>query len=206
MREYITCCFKEKPDWSKVPVGSVDVFQWETSEKYRPETSFQLCLAENKGIYLKMNTNEKNPRATCTKRDEPCYQDSCMEFFFKPFSDCDEYINIEMNPLGVYLSEIGKGKGDRRFIKELTRQEVVVDASVNENGWSVSLFVPDEFVKALFGKGLNYSAGEFRANFYKCGDLTGRPHYGSFSPMSTLPPGFHNPELFAKIIVKDALK
>ena len=38
---------------------------------------------------------------------------------------------------------------------------------------------------------------EIRANFYKCGDDCDVPHYLAFSPVTTLPPGFHNPECFA---------
>ncbi len=204
MKEYLTYCFKNEPDWEKVPVGKVDVFQWESGEKYRPETAFQLCLVRDKGIFLQMKTDETKLRVTCKDRDDPCWQDSCMEFFFRPFSDREEYINIEMNPAGAYLSEIGKGKGDRRYIKELTDEQVTVSTDVTENGWSLSLFVPDEFIKALYGKGFDYDCGGFYANFYKCGDLTERPHYGSFSPMSTLPPGFHNPGLFARIKFSDA--
>lgn len=203
MKEYLTVCFEKEPDWEKVPVGFVDCFQWENEEKYRPETVFQLCLIRNKGIFLRMKTDETRLRITCKNRDEPCWQDSCMEFFFRPFADKEEYINIEMNPAGAYLSEIGKGKGDRRYVKELTKEEVSVSTEVTENGWSLSLFVPDGFIKALYGKGFDYDSGEFYANFYKCGDLTERPHYGSFSPMSTLPPGFHNPGLFAKIRFSD---
>ena len=36
-----------------------------------------------------------------------------------------------------------------------------------------------------------------RANFYKCGDDCEIQHYLAFSPVTTLPPGFHNPECFA---------
>ena len=199
MKEYLTYCFEEAPDWDKVPEGKVDCFQWESGESYRPETSFRLCLVRNKGICLQMKTNETRLRAVCKNRDEPCWQDSCMEFFFRPFPDREEYINIEMNPNGAYLSEIGKGKSDRRYIKELTDEQVTVSTEKDENGWSLSLFVPDSFIKALFGKGFDYDGKEFYANLYKCGDFTERPHYGSFAPMSTLPPGFHNPQLFAKI-------
>ncbi len=204
MKEYLTYCFNHEPDWKEVPVGKIDVFQWESEEKYRPETVFQLCLIRNKGIFLKMKTDETKLRITCKDRDDPCWQDSCMEFFFRPFADKEEYINIEMNPAGTYLSEIGKGKGDRRFVKELTTEEVTISTEVTENGWSLSLLVPDEFIKALYGKSFDYDGSEFYANFYKCGDLTERPHYGSFSPMSTLPPGFHNPKHFAKIKFSDS--
>lgn len=199
MKEYLTYCFDQEPDWEKVPEGKVDCFQWESGECYRPETSFRLCLVRDKGIFLKMKTDETRLRITCQNRDEPCWQDSCMEFFFRPFSDREEYINIEMNPNGAYLCEIGKGKGDRRYVKELTDEQVAVSTETGENGWSLCLFVPDAFIKVLYGKGFGYDSGEFYANFYKCGDLTERPHYGSFAPMTTLPPGFHNPELFAKI-------
>lgn len=35
-----------------------------------------------------------------------------------------------------------------------------------------------------------------KAGFYKCGDETGRPHYGSWQKVETDAPDFHRPEFF----------
>ena len=41
--------------------------------------------------------------------------------------------------------------------------------------------------------------GGLRGNFYKCGDLTATPHWGSWNPVGTGAPDFHRPEYFGKM-------
>ena len=202
MKEYKSFCFEKEPLWDKVPEGKIDCFQWEEKEPFRPHSSFKMCFVKGSGIFVRMITDEENPRATCTKRDEPCYEDSCLEFFFAPFSD-EGYFNIEMNPNGAFLSQFGKGRENRVFIKELTDISPAVKKIPLEKGWGVELFVPCELVEKLFNRPFSASEGEFKGCFFKCGDKTPVPHYGSFVPMGELPPGFHNPQKFAPIIIKE---
>ncbi len=201
IKTYRTFTFENEPDWNKVACGQVDFYQWETEKQYRPKCSFQLCFVKEKGIFLKMRTDETNIRAVCKGRDENCWEDSCMEFFFKPFSHRDEYLNFEMTAGGAYLCAAGKSRDNRIFLKELTKKEPTVLAEINHGGWSVELFVPCKLIDEVFGEHFSASAGNYRGNFFKCGDKTESPHFGSFSPMGELPPGFHNPGLFAKIVV-----
>ncbi len=201
MKTYETYCFKNKPQWDRVPFGEISCYQWNSEAQYR--TFFKMCLVENEGIYVKMNTDEKNIRAVNTKRDEPVWEDSCMEFFFSPFSHRKEYLNFEINPKGAYLCQWGKGKTDRVFAKELTQKELSVKTCTNENGWSLELFVPCSFISEVYSEAFKAESGAFKGNFYKCGDKTEKVHYGSFAKMTTLPPGFHNPQCFAEIIVKN---
>ena len=42
----------------------------------------------------------------------------------------------------------------------------------------------------------NIDFSSVRANFYKCGDECETPHYIAMFPVTTLPPGFNNPECF----------
>lgn len=201
MKHYETFCFSDKPDWSLVPEGRIDCFQWESEPPYRPDSVFKICFVKNKGIYVKMATDEKNIRCICTERDEAIWEDSCLEFFFMPFPEGD-YFNIEMNPNSAFLSQFGKGREGRIFIKELTDLSPEVKAKVTENGWEVECFVPCSFIEALYKTTFNAEAGEYKGCFFKCGDKTEIPHYGSFVPMGALPPGFHNPEKFATITVR----
>lgn len=201
MKTYQTFCFDGIPNWEKVPKANIDCYQWESEQKYRPQNSFQMCMVKNKGIYVRMKTDETVIRIACRRRDEPVYEDSCLEFFFKPFEERSEYINIEVNAYGAYLSQFGSGKENRVFIKSLTEEAPQVKSQITDNGWQTEIFVPCNLFKDLYGLEFAADEGDYYGNFYKCGDKTEVYHYGSFAPMSQLPPGFHNPDLFAKITV-----
>ena len=203
MKTYKTYCFGDEILTEAVPTGNVDFFNWEEENPYRPETTFQMFLKENKGIFVNMKTNEKNLRTECEGRDGPCWEDSCMEFFFQPFSQEEGYMNFEITPKGAYLSAYGKARENRVFLKEITDIAPEVNCKITENGWELSLFIPCSLIKDVFKKEFTASEGTYRGNFFKCGDKTEKPHYGSFSPMGSLPPGFHNPPLFATFIVNN---
>lgn len=202
MKEYYSFCFENEPLWDRVPEEKINCFQWEEGEPFRPDSSFKMCFVKNSGIYVRMVSDEENPRAVYTKRDEPCYEDSCLEFFFAPFGD-EGYFNIEMNPNAAFLSQFGKGRENRKYIKELTDISPVVKKLPLENGWGVELFVPCSLVEKLFSRPFSAGEGNFTGCFFKCGDKTPKPHYGSFVPMGELPPGFHNPKKFAKITIRE---
>ncbi|MCM1365526.1 MAG: carbohydrate-binding family 9-like protein [Ruminococcus sp.] len=203
MKIYNTFCFKGKPKWDKVPIGAIDCYQWESEAPYRPKNAFQMCFVGGKGIYVRMKTDEKVLRVSCRGRDEPVYEDSCMEFFFMPVAAREEYINIEVNPIGAYLSQFGSGKENRVFVKSLTNVQPTVHSEITRDGWQTEIFIPCGLFFELNGEEFTACAGEYCGNFYKCGDKTDTAHYGSFAPMTDLPPGFHNPKLFAKIIVNE---
>lgn len=202
-KTYETVCFKSEPDWTKVPTGKIDCFQWEQPGFSRPESSFQMCFVENEGIFVKMFSLEKNLRITCSGRDGHVWEDSCLEFFFSPEKDAG-YLNTEMNPCGAFLTQVGKERNHRKFLKELTDTSPLVKGFTNENGWGVELFVPCRLFKEAFGVDFCAAPGVYKGNFYKCADKAKAPHYGSFSPMrKELTFGFHDPEFFATIIVKE---
>ena len=154
----------------------------------------------NKGLFVVMISEEPCPKAVCTGRDEPVYRDSCMEFFFQPFSDDPRYMNFEINPQGAYLSEVGTERGDRRFIKEITTLAPEVSVLNVENGWGISLFVSEQLVSEVFGREFSVAETEYiRANFYKCGEETDAPHFSSAFFVGTPTPDFHRPEYFEKL-------
>lgn len=198
--KYVTFSFENEPSWDDVPKGRLSFAHWGSEAEY--DTSFQMCFVKNKGIFVKMQSAENHLRRTAVKRDDPVYEDSCMEFFICAVEGRQEYINFEMNPDGVYLSEFGKSKADRVFLKTLTDKEPVIDTKICDDGWSLELFVPCELISEAYGVSFTADECTVKGNFYKCGDKTQKIHYLSFNEMSTLPPGFHNPERFAYIEVK----
>ena len=143
---------------------------------------------------------EENPRAVFTERDDPIYKDSCLEFFVAPVEGREEYVNVESNSNGAFLCEFGKGKHDRVLVSSLTPLSPVVESFEGEDlmgaFWGITVTLTKDFLCSLYKvEDINFDT--VKANFYKCGDDCEIQHYLAFSPVSTLPPGFHNPECFA---------
>lgn len=198
---YETLVFDGEILWDEVREEVLGFSNWDSKAHYN--TFFKMCFVKEKGIFLRMRTDETELRAVNTKRDESIWEDSCMEFFISPFAHREEYLNFEMNPNGAYLCQFGKGRQDRVFLSELTDEEALVSTRVTSDGWSLELFIPEKLITKAFGEVFRADECRLKGNFYKCGDLTVKPHYDSFSKMSTLPPGFHNPECFADIIISE---
>ena len=118
------------------------------------------------------------------------------------------YINFEVNPKGVYLSQIGENRENRRFIKEFTNLEpVIMPMEIEENGkkaWGYEIIIPEAFISDLYDTDYKIHECEIKGNFYKCADSSATPHYGAHFPVTTAALGFHNPECFGKIIIRKA--
>lgn len=198
MKEYLTYIYDRKPDWSVVPEAAIGCFQWEDKKKYRPPAVAKMCIVRNGGIYVLLETEEKSPLTVCEKTNAPVYEDSCLEVFLKLGEE--GYINIETNSKGVYLSQFGQKRQGRVFLNEITPIEPVISPFNTNNSWGNEIYISEELIAALYKNGC---PSEFYGNFYKCGDKTEIPHYGSYAPMEGIDLGFHNPDCFAKISVKE---
>lgn len=195
------CVFKDFEEFEKACFHRLTNYHWESDPPYRPNTYFKLGVV-GEDLVAKLQCYEENPKAIYTERDDPMYKDSCLEFFVAPIESREEYINVEMNSKGAFLCEFGKGKYDRVFLKTLTESSPVVDAFKGEdmNGafWGVTVKLTKDFLSDVYK--IDKEKIDFttvKANFYKCGDDCEIQHYLAFSPVTTLPPGFHNPECFA---------
>ena len=199
---YQSFTFETAPLWSVVPVGAINRFHWESGSPFRPNSFFQLCFVKDKGVFARLWTNETETRAACSKRDDPVWEDSCLECFFEPAAG-KGYLNVEMNPRSVFLAQWGKGREGRMFTKALTELSPVVSPLPQKTGWGVSLFVPCAMLEALSGAPFRAMAGDYRFCCFKCGDKTAHPHWASFAPMGQNPPGFHAPERFATLLIRE---
>lgn len=206
MKPYFFPSVRDESEIEQIPFYPFTSYHWEAPIPYRPKTFAKLYVFEN-SLCAELKCYEENPKAVFTKRDEPIWCDSCLEFFVKPFLFKDEYINIETNANGVFLSEIGKGKTDRVYIKLFTDLAPDVSAFKSEDAdgrfWSVKIRLTADFLSSVYQ--INSEEVRFDnvfCNFYKCGDECETPHYIAFNPVTTLPPGFHNPDCFAKFILE----
>ncbi|MFH1567889.1 MAG: carbohydrate-binding family 9-like protein, partial [Gemmatimonadota bacterium] len=65
--------------------------------------------------------------------------------------------------------------------------------------WAVEYHVPFALFASYFGASVPRQGTVWRANFYKCGDRTSHPHWGSWAPVGTPRPNFHQPDFFQAI-------
>ena len=206
--EYIAPIFKSAADAKDFPVAAIDSFHWEKDGYSRPESYAAVFGVEGEGIHAVLWSFEDNLRIECQKRDDPVYTDSCLEFFIAPVEGDKRYVNFEVNPKGVYLSQIGEIRENRRFIKEFTDLEPVIKTiTVEENGktaWGYEIILPCEFISALYGVDFRIEECTVKGNFYKCADSSVTPHYGAHFPVTTAALGFHNPDCFGNIIFRKA--
>lgn len=199
---YRSLYFENDIHWDLVSPGELNFYNWEAERPYHPKTSFRLAFSKN-FLAVHMVTNETELRAVNTDVDSPCYEDSCMEFFFAPFGTKNGYINIEVNPLSAYLAEFGKARDGRRLLSELTPEKPAVFSSINENGWETNINVPYSLIESVFKRPFDPLDCDFYADFFKCGDLTSHPHWLSYTAMGENPPGFHNPSCFEKVEIHE---
>lgn len=199
MKTYTLKKVSGAPDWSKIEVMPIDNLLWTDSIDVTAQA--QLCWDED-AIYLRMEAVEPHIRQVETgPLDEIC-NDSCLEFFVQP-TEAPIYLNFEINPLCNYL--IGQGDGsvhDRLRIRVPdfeTRMEPKVEFT--KTGWVLTYKVPFAFIRLFFPQFKAAAGVTMRANLFKCGDETVKPHFLAWSPVVSEEPMFHIPEYFGQLIL-----
>lgn len=177
-------------------IYTIDQFPWDDGG-YRPE-SFARLAREEDGIHVQLRSRQADPRCEVTELGGPICTDDCLEFFLTPRPETGLYLNFETNARGVYHLGLGTGRHGRAVFNSPAEDVTVTPVSEGEY-WGVDVFFARAFFERWFG--LYPAEGPMKGNFYKCGDHTQHPHWGMWTPYTTLPqPDFHRPELFNDIL------
>ena len=111
-QSYTGPIFSGQPDWARVPIARLESFHWEKRISLSPRLICAALRRAGEGIFVRMWSFESPIRAVAAKRDDPVYQDSCLECFLNPFpAQQNSYINFEMNPNGVFFNGVWLGTG-----------------------------------------------------------------------------------------------
>ena len=86
----------------------VDMLNWPTLFPYKPVCNFNIACS-TQSLFMHFNVNEKNIRALNSTDQEPVWEDSCMEFFYK-LPEEEHYYNFEFNLIGTCLATKRKGR------------------------------------------------------------------------------------------------
>ncbi len=178
-------------------VADISVYNW--GGEYRPESKATLCFIPNEGFLLKIWSMEENPRATFTGKNEGVCRDSCLEFFanFKPELANSGYLNFECNANGALLCCYGENRYDRKTVLEMGFTHPTAVPFRTDRVWGYTLLIPLTLLQAVYGDASFSTGSIIKGNFYKCGDDTAVPHYGSYTEIQCDHPDFHRPEYFA---------
>lgn len=196
MREYTIVRKGNNFTWDQVPALPMDQ-RLETPEDHPVTAQGQICY-DDEAIYVRLSAVESEIRAEYTGLLDEISEDSCLEFFLSPMGSRGDkrYINLECNLNGAMYLGFGSGLDTlMRLVPEMPCIEP--KAQRTADGWEITFTIPHDFVRRFFPEYAPASGFSIRANCYKCGDKTSRPHYLSWNPVIKLPQAsFHNPELF----------
>lgn len=190
---------------AQTDLNAIDVVNW-VAFPYQPKVSFRIGHHDNQ-IWIKFYIGEAHVLAMRTTTNSATHRDSCLEFFVDPLQD-GNYYNFEFNAIGVTHLAYGPSRKDREFVDPaIIEEQIKIESSLGKDPflevsgeitWDMTVVIPAATftqTKSLSLKGL-----KSKANFYKCGDETSKPHYLSWNPVGTERPDFHQPLFFGNLV------
>ena len=195
-----------RPLWAAADELEVTHYVWEDSG-HRPRTRARL-LWDDRWLAVLFVVEDLYVRAVARGFNDSVCHDSCVEFFVAPAADPagDAYFNFEVNCGGTMLLHrcgtptVEVPEADGATIAMAHTQPKIVDPEiVGPTTWAVEYHVPWSLFEKHFGPVTPRSGTVWRANFYKCGDKTSHPHWGSWAPVDSPRPNFHRPGSFRPI-------
>ena len=181
--------------------ANIDQYNW--GGEYQPKTTAKLCFIRDFGFIIKMTCQEFNPLATALPPIGKVHLDSCLESFinFNPKVVDSPYINFEVNALGAMCCQFAPTSDERKPFLENNIPLPTVEIFKDNNQWGFILKIELAMLKLIYGD-LSFTQGSIlTGNFFKCGDKTHTPHYGSYTKFEFPYPSFHQPQFFSEMII-----
>ena len=203
----------ERPEWQAAETLEVTHFSWPDSG-HHPRTQARV-LYDDQAIAVIFRVEDHYVRAVAERFQDSVCTDSCVEFFVAPLPNSQAYFNFEVNCGGTMLlhrcpstEEREQGRStenvsdaDGATIRIATTLPRIVEPERTEPTiWSVEYHIPHALFAQYFGSDKPTPGTEWKGNFYKCGDLTSHPHWGSWAPVETPSPSFHQPDSYQALI------
>lgn len=180
-----------------------DIDNLEISERmWTPAVDIAACAKigyTKDALLVRLEAHEALIRAEETGPLGRPWEDSCLEFFLSPASGDPRYINIEFNPNACCRLGLGDGRERMQLLPEKNWLEPEVFTTAE--GWGITYRVPFALLKMLFPTFIAAPGTVIRANCYKCGDKTEKPHFLSWNRVASETPNFHRPQDFGKMVL-----
>lgn len=198
----------DNDNWKTANTLYVDHWPWHKENYTTPKVEVKL-LYSNEYMYVRFKVKENTTQAVHKNFQDMVCEDSCVEFFVS--CDNKKYFNFEINVIGTMLLRLCR---DRNSFVPVSQEDILgieIQTSLPKgrtipspgiqlkNGYIVAYKIPFKFFTEQDNIVSPISGSYWKANFYKCGDLTPEPCWGSWSYIKTENPDFHRPEYFGKI-------
>jgi len=203
----------DRPQWQTAETLAITHFPWADSG-HRPRVHVRV-LYDERALALIFRVEDRYVRAVAERFQDGVCTDSCVEFFVAPITGSQAYFNFEVNCGGTMLlhrcpspEERDQGRKtenvrdeDGATIQMATTLPKFVEPEIAEpTTWAVEYHVPFALFAKYFGSQTPTPGCEWLGNFYKCGDQTSHPHWGSWAPVDTPRPNFHQPNFYQPLI------
>ena len=198
-------------NWKSVPELEISNYRAEGSG-HKPIVKVKM-LYDLKHIYVFFKVIDQYVKCLHTDYQSPVWKDSCVEFFVSPMNT-KGYFNFEINCGGTLLLYFIENwerteNGFKKFTKvDLETAEMVsithsLPTLIKEEiqgpiTWYIQACIKFSLFEKYLGPIGDPKGSEWYANFYKCGDETSHPHWGSWQPIAG-ELNFHRPDVFAPI-------
>jgi len=198
-------------NWESVPELEIANYREEGSG-HKPIVKVKL-LYDLKHLYVFFKVIDKYVKCLHTDYQSPVWKDSCVEFFVRPINT-KGYFNFEINCGGTMLlyfienwertkdgfknfikinSETAKMVSIYHSLPTLIKEEIQEPIT-----WYIQICINFLLFEKYLGPMGVLKCSEWYANFYKCGDETSHPHWGSWQSLQG-ELNFHRPDVFAPI-------
>ena len=203
----------ERPEWQAAETLEVTLFPWKDSG-HRPRVSARL-LYNDEVLAIIWRVEDQYVRAVAQNFQDSVCTDSCVEFFVSPLVDSDAYFNFEVNCGGTMLVRRCSSQTEREsgmenvavsdaegaaFPMAHSLPKIVEPEIAEPTTWTLEYHLQFALFEKYFEAPRPSSGTTWKANFYKCGDATSHPHWGSWAPVGTPSPSFHQPAFFQPIL------
>jgi len=201
------------PRWTRAETLAVTHYPWPDSG-HRPPTAARL-LYDDRHLGVIFRVEDQYVRAVARNFQDMVCRDSCVEFFVAPLPDSDAYFNFEVNCGGTMLlhrcpssAETAGGAGpadvspeDGASIQMAHSLPRIVEPEIAApTTWTVEYRIPFALFAKYFSAPDPGPGTAWKGNFYKCGDGTSHPHWGSWAPVGGPRPSCHQPAYFQPLL------
>ena len=214
-------CRRSSAKPERVEIGHYD---WpdagpENDRAHRPSVSASTSYADN-GLTVRFRVDDDFVTCARTAFNDQVCEDSCCEFFVAPAAESDartSYINFEINAAGTMLAYHCVPGSETQALSITDAASILVSSSLDPKRttaadagraidpeiaatYGVEFRAPWHIFRTYFGvEAPPPSGSRWRCNFYKCGDKTSHPHWGSWAPVGSERPNFHRPADFQQL-------
>lgn len=203
----------DRPHWTKAETLQVAHYAWEDSGHHPPVAA--RLLYDDRHLAVIFRVEDQYVRAVARKFQDSVCRDSCVEFFIAPLPGSDAYFNFEVNCGGTMLvhrcvSPEEKAAGKKTYdvspedgatIPMAHSMPKIVDPEIAApTVWTVEYHLPFALFAKYFDAAVPSPGTAWKGNFYKCGDATSHPHWGSWAPVGGPRPSFHQPAYYQPVV------